>query len=165
MKGKKNSNEREQVSEYVLEAFSLLDKVNMHVLKEFRSLLKYELPSKQILVLKTVRNRGKATVNELAEELVLSASSISQLISKLEKGGYVKREVNPENRREVYVSLDIEGQSFFNAYKVINDQIIEKYYTRFTLEEVKLFRNLLLKLNGMMEEGAKKLRNEEDIEG
>lgn len=140
-----------EISVYVKEAFALLEKVNTQVAKEFDALLEYELTPKQLLILRTVRDEESITVNELSERLSLSPSSISQLLNRLEAGKYLKREINVNNRREVFVMLGDEGKSLFKEYEKIDESIIEKYYSEFTIDEVKTFRNLVLKLYNTIE--------------
>ena len=136
----------EEISKYVKEAFALLEKVNSSVAKEYDSLLEHELTSKQFLILRTVRDAVKITVNELSEKLEFSPSSVSQLINRLETGSYLRREMNPKSRREIFVMLGERGISLFQEYSNFDQSIIEKYYSGFSLEEVILFRNLVQKL-------------------
>ncbi|WP_053591542.1 MarR family winged helix-turn-helix transcriptional regulator [Bacillus sp. FJAT-22090] len=140
-----------EISVYVKEAFALLEKVNSQVAKEFAALLENELTPKQLLILRTVRDEESITANELSERLSLSPSSISQLLNRLEAGKYLKREINVNNRREVIVILGDEGKSLFKEYEKIDESIIEKYYSEFTIDEVKTFRNLVLKLYNTIE--------------
>lgn len=144
-----------EITECVKEAFSYLDKVNTIVLKEHEALLSHELTPKQHLVLKTVHSFGKITINSLSEKLFLSPSSASQLVNKLEKEDYLKREINPDNRREIFVSVDSRGEALFEEYINIDEQIIKKYYSEFTLDEVRQFRALVKKLYRVIEEKNK----------
>lgn len=70
-----------------------------------------ELSTKQQVILELLRVKNR-TVNEIAHFLSITASAASQLISKLEKQEYVKREINPDNRREIIVQLGEKGQHY-----------------------------------------------------
>jgi len=50
-----------------------------------------------------------ATVTELANFLQLRHHSVVELIDRAEAQGFVRRRPNPNNRREVHVSLAAEG--------------------------------------------------------
>jgi DNA-binding MarR family transcriptional regulator len=52
---------------------------------------------------------GWATISELADFLQVRHHSVVGLIDRAEALGLVRREVNPEDRREVQVSLSPEG--------------------------------------------------------
>ncbi|MFD2444612.1 MarR family winged helix-turn-helix transcriptional regulator [Bacillus sp. CGMCC 1.16607] len=140
----------ESKNAYVKEAFALLEQVNSAITKEYESLLNHELTPKQLLLLRTVRDEQKITVNFLSEKLSLSPSSLSQLISRLEVANYLEREVNVNNRREVFVMLGEKGVALFQNYDDIDQDIINKYYSEFTLEEVMTFRNLVKKLHSVI---------------
>jgi DNA-binding MarR family transcriptional regulator len=49
------------------------------------------------------------SVAELALRLELERSSVSRLVDELVKGGFVHRDVNPTNRREMVLSLTEKG--------------------------------------------------------
>jgi DNA-binding MarR family transcriptional regulator len=53
--------------------------------------------------------KGWATVSDLAEFLQLRHHSVVGLVDRAEEAGWVKREQNPENRREVHVQLTGDG--------------------------------------------------------
>ncbi|PGT80596.1 MULTISPECIES: MarR family winged helix-turn-helix transcriptional regulator [Bacillaceae] len=137
---------------FVREAFEFLSKVNSKMVMEFNSLFNHEITQKQLLILQTVRNGENITINEISQQTGLSLSSVSQLIGRLEKENYLKREVNINNRREVFVTLDSEADLLFENYNRVDSYLIEKYYSEFSLEEVKQFRDLVKKLYNVMEQ-------------
>jgi MarR family transcriptional regulator, organic hydroperoxide resistance regulator len=137
---------------YVREAFELLSKVNSKMAMEFNSLFNLEITQKQLLILQIVRDVENITVNEISQRTGLSLSSVSQLIGRLEKENYLKREVNINNRREVFVTLDSEADLLFENFNRVDSYLIEKYYSEFSLEEVKQFRDLVKKLYNIMEQ-------------
>lgn len=137
---------------YVREAFEFLSKVNSKMVMEFNSLFNHEITQKQLLILQIVRDAENITVNEISQQTGLSLSSVSQLIGRLEKENYLMREVNINNRREVFVTLDSEADLLFENYNRVDSYLIEKYYSEFSLEEVKQFRDLVKKLYNVMEQ-------------
>lgn len=82
--------------------------------EEYQRFLKNEyadLTSKQELTLELSWSKTR-TINELADYFSISSSAASQLISKLEQLGYVKREINPHNRREIIVDFAQKGHDY-----------------------------------------------------
>jgi len=51
------------------------------------------------------------TVNELAEQLGVSASTVTRLCDRLVRKGLVTRRPGPENRREVWIATSDEGSA------------------------------------------------------
>lgn len=56
-----------------------------------------------------VNDNGNATIGELAEYMQLRHHSMVGLVDRAEAMGLVRRTTNPENRREVLVSLTVDG--------------------------------------------------------
>ncbi|WP_180954132.1 MarR family winged helix-turn-helix transcriptional regulator [Bacillus sp. M6-12] len=135
-----------EITSYVKEAFALLEKVNSSIVKEHESLFSHDLTPKQMLLLQIVRDEKEVTVNQLSEKLAFSPSSVSQILGRLENDQYVKRSINAQNRREVLVALDKKGTKLFKEYDRVDNLIIEKYYSHFSLDEVIQFRDLVSKL-------------------
>ncbi|PLS17255.1 MarR family transcriptional regulator [Bacillus sp. M6-12] len=138
--------EMNEITSYVKEAFALLEKVNSSIVKEHESLFSHDLTPKQMLLLQIVRDEKEVTVNQLSEKLAFSPSSVSQILGRLENDQYVKRSINAQNRREVLVALDKKGTKLFKEYDRVDNLIIEKYYSHFSLDEVIQFRDLVSKL-------------------
>jgi MarR family transcriptional regulator, organic hydroperoxide resistance regulator len=94
-----------------------------------------DLSTKQQVILELLRVQNR-TVNEISGYFSITASAASQLISKLEKQRYVKREINVENRREIIVKLDEKGQQYNKMVESNQYSIIEKYYAKLDKEDL-----------------------------
>ena len=85
-------------------------------LQLYRELLApWGLTYQQLMVLAVVWERGDVSPGELAEVLCLDASSVSGLIGRLERDGYLRREPSPADRRGVRVvatehAIEVRGQ-------------------------------------------------------
>ncbi|MEH7381520.1 MarR family transcriptional regulator [Bacillus sp. JJ1533] len=132
---------------YMKETFTLLDEVNSLLLKEFESIFHYDITTKQSIVLHHVHQEGTMTVNELAQLMNISASAVSQLLNKLESEHYIKREINPNNRREILISLGSKGIELYEESEKIDQKIMEKYYSKLTEEEMIQFQTIVKKLH------------------
>jgi MarR family transcriptional regulator, organic hydroperoxide resistance regulator len=64
----------------------------------------------QYLVLNILWRENGQTVGSIAEQLALESSTITPLLKRLENAGLVQRTRNPENERQVVVTLTQEGQ-------------------------------------------------------
>lgn len=65
----------------------------------------------QYLVLNVLWRQDKQTVGSLAEQLALESSTLTPLLKRLEASGLVDRSRNPENERQVVVSLTSPGRA------------------------------------------------------
>ncbi|CAH8720394.1 MarR family transcriptional regulator [Paenibacillus thiaminolyticus] len=125
--------------------------MNVMLLQAHESLIDSEITAKQTILLDLVHNHGRLTVSELADRMKVSSSAVSQIVSKLEKAKYVSREINPNNRREIFVRLDERGAEHFAREEELERTIIDRYYTQLDYEEVVALRNIIMKLKGIVE--------------
>ena len=91
-----------------------LKKNYLQTIFQFKSLINGSLSGKnwkvsfnEFLVMQGIE-QGK-TMTEIREELFVTKAAISQNLSSLEKKGYLTREINLENRRQIIVNLTHEG--------------------------------------------------------
>lgn len=66
------------------------------------------LTPRQFTLLITVRNKGGASIKELAAALGVTASSASTMVERMVEGGILTREQNRADRREVIVRISSE---------------------------------------------------------
>lgn len=67
------------------------------------------LTAPQILLLQTIRNKGKVTIGELANEISLSQATVTTILDRLEKRKLVYRERSSEDKRKVHAYLTDEA--------------------------------------------------------
>lgn len=125
--------------------------INTLLLQEYRTILDDEITTKQALMLEFINKHQKITVREIADAMQVSSSAVSQIISKLDKLGYVKRDINLQNRREILVQLGPKGIEYFAKQEQVEREIIERFYSKMELEEVILLNKLTLKLKQIVE--------------
>ncbi|RXZ84709.1 MarR family transcriptional regulator [Paenibacillaceae bacterium] len=125
------------------------DAINTLMLSDISQLLNQQfsdLTQRQMSVVLMVSDRAR-TINEIANHFSITASAASQLIKKLEKAGYVKRDINLNNRREIIVTLDRLGEELSARMTEMDMYIIEKYYMKFDEQELVQLLGLLKKLH------------------
>jgi DNA-binding MarR family transcriptional regulator len=68
-----------------------------------------EITYPQYLVLSTLWEGGAQSVGAIADRLALESSTITPLVKRLEQADFVVRKRNPEDERQVVVSLTTKG--------------------------------------------------------
>ena len=102
-----------------------------HVL-EMR-LSKYELVKGQAELLLLIRDNDGITQNELATIIGIKESSMSVRLNKLDKSGYIVREVDEDNLKKKRVYVTVEGKKVsIQCRKILNefDSILYKGFTK-----------------------------------
>lgn len=89
-------------------------------------------------------NNGKLTLKEISEGINRSKSTVTQLVDKLLKEGYVIKESNLDDKRSSYIVLTERGLSIKKEFREISDNVINKFFENFTENETE---NLLLLLD------------------
>ncbi|SFB11892.1 MULTISPECIES: MarR family winged helix-turn-helix transcriptional regulator [unclassified Bacillus (in: firmicutes)] len=112
------------------------------------------LSTKQKIILELLRVQNRS-INEIAQYFSITASAASQLVSKLEKEGFVKREINPHNRREIIVELGDKGHQYNEMVSENQNYIIEKYYAKLPKKDLETLLELHQKLYEIVVETQK----------
>ena len=137
-------------ADYIKEAVSIFNSINSHLLKHHFATLNHEIPPKQFMIMKYVYEIRKTKIQDVAEQFNLSMSSVSQLVKKLESDGYVSRSINPDNRRETFLTLGEKGEEYFKEYELVDQYIIDHYYAQLSIDETKQMRDIARKLQGIV---------------
>jgi len=88
-------------------------------------------------------NNGKLTMKEISEGIDRSKSTVTQLVDRLLKAGYVTKESDFEDRRYSYIVLTEKGQSIKKDFKEISSDVITEFFKDFTDDEIVILLSLL----------------------
>ncbi len=92
-------------------------------------------------------NNGKLSMKEIGKLIGRDKSTITPLVNKLSKLGYVIKEKSKEDRRVTYVKITEKGKEIEHKFKEISKEVYSTAYKDFTTEEKELLLRLLKKLN------------------
>jgi MarR family transcriptional regulator, organic hydroperoxide resistance regulator len=92
---------------------------------------------------------GPSTPRILAERTGLTTGGVTVMLDRLEKGGYVKREPNPNDRRSILVRVNPRKLQKINAiYDGINRQL-EAFLSTTSQEEIQAVTKFLASMNAI----------------
>ncbi len=80
----------------------------------------------QYLVMSALWQRDGQTVGAIADRLSLESSTITPLVKRLEAAGFVRRERNPDDERQVIVTLSPRGRSLHRESKCLSETLLER---------------------------------------
>lgn len=120
--------------------------INRLIYKNYKQYLNSGITTQQAVVLDIVYIAKRITVGEIAIEMNISSSAVSQLIAKLEKNKYIKREINLQNRREVFITLAENGLEYFSKQDYVERQIADKIYSKLSSNELDELERIVEKL-------------------
>jgi DNA-binding MarR family transcriptional regulator len=92
------------------------------------------------------RNDG-LSIHQLAKETSLGKSTLTSMLDRLEKAGFLRRELSKEDRREILIWRTEKDKSFQKQYVEISEEMTELYYRGFSKEEMDRFESYLKRLH------------------
>jgi DNA-binding MarR family transcriptional regulator len=78
----------------------------------------------QYLVLSTLWEGDGQTISAIADRLALEPSTITPLMKRLEAAGFVSRQRNPQDERQVQVFLTAKGRELRNETSCLTDTLL-----------------------------------------
>jgi DNA-binding MarR family transcriptional regulator len=80
----------------------------------------------QYLVLSALWETDGRTIGEIAERLALESSTITPLVKRLETAGFLGRTRNPDDERQVNVSLTAKGRALREKSKCLTETLLDR---------------------------------------
>ena len=127
-----------------LKSFVVLMKASRSVQELITSdIATYGMRTSDFVVMETLHHKGKQTVRQIADAVLIKTGSITYVIDKLEDKGWVTRSDCKEDRRVVYIELTQEGKKFMNDVFPKHQIVIDEIFSELTISEQEVFIDLL----------------------
>ncbi len=86
------------------------------------------------------------SIHELSKRTLLSKSTLTSMLDRLEQAGFIKRVPSKKDRREILIQLTEKNQLLQEKYVDVSKNMTKIYYNDFTVEEMNNFENKLQKI-------------------
>ena len=106
----------------------------------------FGVTSAQALVLLSLLEADQVTSRHLGEKTELDSATLTGLLDRLAKAGFIERRANPDDRRAIRVCLTRQGQATAGQIQHIAEDENQAFLTVLTPEEGLILRSLLKKL-------------------
>ena len=128
----------------------LIAKVQLLSERVFSKILaKYELSEispAQGRILFVLWNKDGISIQELAKKTSLGKSTLTSMLDRLEKAGFVKRVPSKEDRRAILIKLTEKDRECRDLYTKITKEKTELFYNGFTSKEIDAFEGYLQRI-------------------
>jgi DNA-binding MarR family transcriptional regulator len=107
-----------------------------------------------------IGENSEMNITEFAESLGVTKGAVSQVVSKLEKKGIVKRNKKSGNEKEVILSLTKEGSELYKMHKKVNEESLLPLYNKLKKhsdEEVGFLIDMFKWFNGFLDSSKKRM--------
>ena len=97
-------------------------------------------------ILVCLYKNGKMTMKDIANSIHRTKPTVTVLVDKLEKLGYIKREASEEDNRSTNIVLTQKGEDFKVIFEKISKELNKMLYKNLSPEESELIEKLLRKV-------------------
>ncbi len=105
----------------------------------------------QYIVMVVLREQDHQTVGQLGEKMFLESNTLTPILKKLEEMGYVRRQRDPKDERQVVISLTDEGQKL--REKTLSINLIKE--SGLSIDELATLQKNVVRLRGNLIKAAK----------
>lgn len=96
------------------------------VFKHFSKLLEeYDLTPAQYGVLNCLWRKGEMSPKQIGAMMHLEASTVSGILDKMQKAGFIERSIDPENRRNILVATTKKSKAIQQDVEATTEQLNE----------------------------------------
>ncbi len=97
-------------------------------------------------ILVCLYKNGKMTMKDIANSIHRTKPTVTVLIDKLEKLGYLKREASDEDSRSTNIVLTQKGEDFQATFEKISKNLNGMLYKNLSDKEIEILEELLKKI-------------------
>jgi DNA-binding MarR family transcriptional regulator len=108
-----------------------------------------ELSMRQVSYLDTIAHLGHPSFGELAEALGVTRPSVTALVGKLIRNGYVQKVQDGEDRRSFHILLTQKGQQFTRLHQNLHQRVVQALIAHLDKAEIEQLTALLSKAVGL----------------
>ena len=116
-----------------------------------------EINPAQGRILFVLWNKDEIPISELARKTMLSKSTLTSMLDRLEKAGYVVRKHSQEDRRKILIKRTEKDKNLEKTYTQVSEEMTNLFYSGLTPEEITDFEDYLKRIlhNLVEHEGTK----------
>jgi DNA-binding MarR family transcriptional regulator len=103
----------------------------------------YNLTPSQFFVFNALRMKDGIAISELGEMVALDNSTLTGIIDRMEKSGYLKRRINPDDRRSIRVFLTPKAKRVGPDVVKLADELDNSLRKGFSEKEMVIFESVL----------------------
>lgn len=105
--------------------------------------------------------KEKITMQELGEELGVTKSRVTALVTELLEKGFVIQSVDKKDKRKKYLQLSPKGLEYMDGHKKAYENWFKEIWSKFDSNEKEAFSITLTKVNNVIKE---ELCEKEEVE-
>ena len=137
--------DKQESLDFLFAQVGRLQRSRMHALLDELGLYRGQPP----VLFELWKQEGR-THSELADRLHVQPATMSKMIQRMERAGFVQRRSDPEDQRVSRVHLTEHGRAVQTQVKQVWNQIESEMFDGFTAEERAAIRSVILRIRKNM---------------
>ena len=110
-------------------------------------MMKNKLNITEFSVLESLYQRGKQTIQQIGQSILISSGSMTYVIDKLEQKGLLKRNACPNDRRAIHVTLTDDGENLMKKMMPEHEELVDYMFGSLNDDEAETIVKLLNKVS------------------
>jgi MarR family transcriptional regulator, 2-MHQ and catechol-resistance regulon repressor len=111
-----------------------------------KEMSKNKLNIMEFSVLEVLYQKGKQTIRQIGDYILVSSSSMTYVIDKLEQKGLLSRNACREDRRVVHVTLTDGGNKLMQEIMLKHQKVVDDMFDSLNSDEAETLVHLLKKV-------------------
>ncbi|WP_170924884.1 MarR family winged helix-turn-helix transcriptional regulator [Candidatus Enterococcus clewellii] len=140
--------------------FFLLKQADLHITQLFETQMMISLTRYELLI--QLKKQDYVTQRTLQDKLKIDQAAITRHLKILEEKGYIIRERNTDNKREVIVHLSDFGKEALHSCDTDKAKLSKSLFNGFTTEQLQLFQQFLTDFNQQAEAVSKAIEKRKE---
>ncbi|MEN1968083.1 MarR family transcriptional regulator [Lentibacillus sp. N15] len=127
-----------------LKSFVVLMKASKSIEERIKQDIKrYGVSTTEFTILEALYHKGKLTVQQICDAVLINSGSMTYVIDKLQKRGLLERSASEHDRRVVHVHITDEGKQLMDDIFPKHQAVIEEIFTDIEPDEKQKLIDLL----------------------
>lgn len=97
-------------------------------------------------ILAFLYHNDRSTMKDIADKIRRTRPTVTVLVDKLEKLGFVNRETSKDDNRYTYIALTEKGRNFKPVFELISNKLNKKLLSDISDQEYEILEKLLNKM-------------------
>lgn len=94
------------------------------------------------------------SISEISKKTSLANTTLTSMLDRMEQKELLFRKQNPENRREVLISLTPKAKAYESSYHTLSQEMNALYYKNFSNKDIAVFEKMLSQILKNLEEST-----------
>jgi len=138
----KNMKSQRQAGFLMAKIRQVAGRIFERILKEYG----IEINSAQGRIMFALWQADGISINELAQKTQLKKSTLTSMLDRLQKMGYVRRQRCKKDRRKILIKRTNKDKNLENRYVELSGEITKLFYKGFSDSQIDRFENDLAKI-------------------